>query len=466
MSAKGPRTLENALEGLATSRTAALIAQTSDIVLIIDPDGVVVDYADSGSETSGRFAESPQHRQWTDLVTVESRPKVAEMLEAAKSGGDFRWRQINLLGSYSTDIPVHFKAVGVDETGTIIAVGRDMSSLAAVQQRLVEAQITLARESARVRAAETRYQVLFRHSAEAVVTIDPETDTVMEANESATAILGKPGSGLVNSSLAAAFEDLDARLVRALVAKARLDANRDIEDVLREPGGGVLLVTARYVRVAPTSFVMLRIAAPEGDAPAPGSPRTAMFDRLFDAVPDGIVVTDDRGRVARANVSFQSMAQLASEDQARGHSLDRWFGRSGTDLGVFLSNVRKHGRLHNFATTVTGEMGAETNVEISSASLTGSDGNALAFVIRNVDQRLLPGAAGGAAPRSSDGLVELIGKLTLKQIVQQTTDEIERLCIQSALMLTGENRASAAKLLGLSRQGFYVKLKRYGFGDK
>ena len=39
---------------------------------------------------------------------------------------------------------------------------------------------------------------------------------------------------------------------------------------------------------------------------------------------------------------------------------------------------------------------------------------------------------------------------------------IERLCIESALDMTGNNRASAAAMLGLSRQSLYVKLHRYG----
>ena len=42
---------------------------------------------------------------------------------------------------------------------------------------------------------------------------------------------------------------------------------------------------------------------------------------------------------------------------------------------------------------------------------------------------------------------------------------IERLCIETALELTGNNRASAAELLGLSRQSLYVKLRRYGLAD-
>jgi hypothetical protein len=35
-------------------------------------------------------------------------------------------------------------------------------------------------------------------------------------------------------------------------------------------------------------------------------------------------------------------------------------------------------------------------------------------------------------------------------------DLIERLCIEAALRITHDNRASAAEMLGLSRQGFYA----------
>jgi DNA-binding NtrC family response regulator len=36
------------------------------------------------------------------------------------------------------------------------------------------------------------------------------------------------------------------------------------------------------------------------------------------------------------------------------------------------------------------------------------------------------------------------------------------MCIEAALQLTHDNRASAAEMLGLSRQSLYVKLRRFG----
>lgn len=52
-----------------------------------------------------------------------------------------------------------------------------------------------------------------------------------------------------------------------------------------------------------------------------------------------------------------------------------------------------------------------------------------------------------------------------KDIVGETTDLIEQLCIETALKMTSDNRASAAQMLGLSRQSLYVKLRRHGMGD-
>jgi DNA-binding NtrC family response regulator len=94
-------------------------------------------------------------------------------------------------------------------------------------------------------------------------------------------------------------------------------------------------------------------------------------------------------------------------------------------------------------------------------------------MIRYVDRRAQgqqqqsggDGRSAGELPRSVEQLTDLVGRVPLKEIVRETTDVVERLCIEAALELTGDNRASAAEMLGLSRQSLYVKLRRYGLGD-
>ena len=57
------------------------------------------------------------------------------------------------------------------------------------------------------------------------------------------------------------------------------------------------------------------------------------------------------------------------------------------------------------------------------------------------------------------------GGVPLEDIVRETADRIEEWCIEAALQLTGDNRASAAEMLGLSRQSLYIKLRRFDLVD-
>ena len=57
--------------------------------------------------------------------------------------------------------------------------------------------------------------------------------------------------------------------------------------------------------------------------------------------------------------------------------------------------------------------------------------------------------------------MDLVGASPLKDIVAATTDVIEKMCIETAVELTRNNRVAAAEMLGLSRQSLYVKLRKY-----
>jgi transcriptional regulator PpsR len=176
-----------------------------------------------------------------------------------------------------------------------------------------------------------------------------------------------------------------------------------------------------------------------------------------------MVVTDADGRILAVNRAFVDVAQVATEEQAQGESLERWLGRPGVDLGVLLANLRESGEVRLFATQLRGELGGSAEVEISATRLGVPDEPAFGFAIRR--RRAAEGRSPRALTRSVEQLTELVGRVSLKELVRETTDVIERLCIEAALELTRDNRASAAEMLGLSRQSLYVKLRRYGLGD-
>lgn len=226
------------------------------------------------------------------------------------------------------------------------------------------------------------------------------------------------------------------------------------------------MASASLVRHENSSLFLIRLTPVSAAAPA-SRPAAALMAQVIDSAPDAFVVTDPEGRILAANSAFVELAQLASEEQARGESIDRWLGRPGVDLNVMISNLRQYGVLKLFATTLRDDAGATTDVEISAVSLPRAQQPCLGFTIRNVGRRLSadPQQSARALPRSVEQLTELVGRVPLKDLVREATDRIEQLCIEAALELTRNNRASAAEMLGLSRQSLYVKLRRFGLGD-
>jgi transcriptional regulator PpsR len=205
--------------------------------------------------------------------------------------------------------------------------------------------------------------------------------------------------------------------------------------------------------------VLLRL---ESEATAKASPDHATLLEAIRQMSDGIVITDAKGVICSANPAFVEMIQVAHGGQLIGEPLGRWLGRSNTDLTVLINSLAQGGTIRLFSTRLVGASGIAVPVEISGVAVATDDDPYLAFVIRDTGRRLGEERETTAVARSSSDLAALVGRMPLKDIVGETVDLIERLCIEAALKITRNNRASAADMLGLSRQSLYVKLRRYG----
>jgi transcriptional regulator PpsR len=138
------------------------------------------------------------------------------------------------------------------------------------------------------------------------------------------------------------------------------------------------------------------------------------------------------------------------------------------DINLLLGNLRKNGRISCLKSQMRGEHGITEDVEISATSITGHDSGELGFgfFIRSAARRLSPPIGDLGESRSVEQLTELVGSVPLKELVRESADLIERLSIETALRMTGNNRAAAAEMLGLSRQSLYVKLRRHQIDDE
>ena len=453
---------------LDAEMAATLIAAMSDITLVVDTEGVIRDLAFGSDDWSVEWYGKWLGLPWVDTVTGETRQKIEALLEEATTTAPSRWRQVNHPSSWGDDVPVIYCTMRLRPEGPIIACGRDLRSSAALQQRLVEAQQSMERHYSRLRNLETRYRLLFQMSAEAVLIVDAVSRKVIEANPAAGPLFGEAARRVVGRVFPDGFDADSTTALQSLLASVRATGRAEevrakLADSRRE-----LVVSASLFRQENTALFLLRLVPGEMVAAANGTQqgRTRLAE-LVETSPDAIVMADPQGRVTSANPAFLDLVQLATDEQVKGESLERWLGRPGVDFNVLMANLRQHGSVRRFSTLMRGEYGATADVELSATAILNGKEPAFGFTIRNVGDRMATESHVGVRelPRSVEQLTELVGRVPLKDLVRETTDVIERLCIEAALELTGDNRASAAELLGLSRQSLYVKLRRYGLGD-
>lgn len=446
-----------------------VIAAASDMALLIDREGKIRELRLTSTQLPLEGTDHWIGKAWTSLVTTESRQKINEMIAEAGSAGDVRWRHINFPSSHSADVPMLFSALSIGEN-SIVAFGRDLRNMASLQQRLVEAHQAMERDYLRMRHMETRYRLLFELAAEAVLIVDTANQKILEANPAASKILGHPVKRLIGKTLSESVSDQHRSVIDDLLMSVRSSGDPHSRTIAGHAAGhsagGEIVVSASLFRQESGALFLVRLTpAVAADDTAPGGKRSIMIDALENS-PDGFVVTDTSGRILTCNYAFAEMAHLAKAEQLIGRNLGDWLGRSEVDLSVLTANIQQRGAVRLFGTMLRTSDGAQVEVEISGVAVRSGPASCLGFAIRDVGQRL-----GGERPtlqqlpRSSDQLVELVGRVPLQEIVSETADLIEKLCIEAALRLTRDNRASAAEMLGLSRQSLYVKLRRYGIGE-
>jgi transcriptional regulator PpsR len=461
------RQTEKILRGLDPLAAADVVCAATDFSVLMNSQGIIEELRLPNDQIP--FSDSDQWigKHWADVVTSESRVKVNELIGEASGQTLGRWRHINFPSTQSADVPMLCSAIQVGSKGHVLAYGRDLRSMASLQQRLIEAHQAMERDYLRMRHMETRYRLLFELAAEAVLIVDTSTQKVQEANPAAGRILGIAVKKIIGKPVVDCFAESHRPAIEDMLGGVRSFGEADSRTIPGLSEEGDITLSASLFRQEGGALFLIRLTpAVLQDASQSVSPKKSIAIDVLEHSPDGFVVTDLEGKVISCNQAFVEMAQLTKAEQIVGRNLSDWLGRADVDLNVLIANIQQRGAVRLFATVLHGNSGTDQQVEISGVSVKTSHAPVLGFSIREVGQRLgRDGPRLQELPRSADQLVELVGRVPLQEIVSETADLIEKLCIEAALRLTRDNRASAAEMLGLSRQSLYVKLRRYGIGE-
>jgi transcriptional regulator PpsR len=452
------------IEKFDADTLARLIGIASDIALIMDNQGVVQDVSVRKSELAVLGCQNWVGKAWADLVTSESRIKVEDMLANNAPEGDIRWRHVNHATPQGVDVPIQYAVLRLEMDGRILALGRDLEAVAVLQRRLVETQQSMERDYFRLRHIEARYRTLFNTTSEPLLVLDGSTYRVTEVNVSAQAMVKDSSKRLVGRDIADCFEPGWKEEVMSLLRRAYATGRIEMCRARFLGANADCTVSATVFRQETGAQFLVRLLQHEASSGPSGSRQNYWITEAMEHAPVGIVLTDRSGQLKSANTEFLAMMGATSVSHVQGVPMENWLVRGGVDWGVLSTNLRQQALVKDFATELRMLSGTELAVEISALSLTHLDELQYAFFIKDVARRRAqetPSASAGMAGSVAE-LSRLVGRMPLKDIVGETVDMIEKMCIQSALTLTHNNRASASEMLGLSRQSLYVKLRRYG----
>ncbi len=444
------------------SSVETLLGSLSDVGFVLNESMSV----QSMSVGSGVLRNLPRDdmigRPWLDLVRDSDKTIASEALQTALETPEQALRAdlALLMGSDTDPVPATCWLCASNDGASIRVACVDLRGETNLRQQLVNAQRTLEQDYWSNRRLEARYRRMLEMVAEGFLVVDDLSGRVLEANSVAANLLELEEGALVGRVFPVGLDDEGGRALIELQREAR-STTGVVKGQVTTASGDPLSIGITCLRQGNETRLLIRLAAL-----AESQTDQGLGGDSFETSPDGILVTDHHGTVIAANAAYLDMACIQDAQQATGRRADRWLGRSIVDLDVLLSNIRPDRPLQLFSSVLRTELGTRLDIELSAVQTERSGRPLILMFIRDVSRRIdAEESTEVHLPRSIEQITGRVGRVPLKQLVRESTDVIEALCIEAALKLTQDNRAAAAELLGLSRQSLYTKLRRFDIGD-
>ncbi|WP_187428119.1 hypothetical protein ROLI_002450 [Roseobacter fucihabitans] len=448
----------------------SIIGAASDIALVISAEGYILSVVLNAQSESFGNLKHWEGRPVVDFLTRECVPKF-EAAHAAYMAGEVPRKSLELNHSDNAvwQYPVRYTFHRFGHENAALLLGRDLRPIAETQQQLVQAQIALEQGYEARREFDARFRMLLAHCQEAVVFVPVQSGKIDDANEAAAALLGLKLDALKGSSFAQQFSDHSNIGLMDSLMNATLSEDGGQVTLRSSRGSGNLIVRPVVFRAGGQRVLLCRISRDNEVSNAPDAAATQALD-LFRSGSDSMLFMSDKGMITSVNESFLDLVGAVHQSDVVGRSLSDFLVRGQIDLSVLTDQPERSRRMRVYSTKLINDLGARLTVEISATHLDAADTSVIGCVIRDVSRveaaRPQSETQNQMTPESARNVMDLVGSASLKDIVAETTDVVEKMCIQTAVELTNNNRVAAAEMLGLSRQSLYVKLRKFSLLNK
>jgi transcriptional regulator PpsR len=445
-----PEDRANQLSELAPELASTVVRVAGDIALVIGDDGVIRSVAESGAQlrAGGEWIGKP----WSETVGDAARQKVELLLQEAQRHGVSQRRELTHPTGTGSEIPVSWAAVRLGDRGPVLAVGRDLRAVSAIQQRFLDAQQELEREYWQRRQADARYRQLFQVANDAVVVIDAEHFDVIEANPAAMRLLG-----LGSERLHSCFEPAGLPVLDELLNTARA-SGRAAEVRLRVSSSGLPVdLSATPFRADGRLCLLLRARRTDTSRADPQVARDFIVQ-----TPDAVVVTDSAGRVLWANPAFVELCQMASDSRLRGVQLAEALGGDLLQWSTLLARVRTRGIVGQATVSLRPAGSPALLASVSAALLAEGDQEHIGITVRLDAATSAPVGSTEELRQDMGQLASHLGQLSLDELLGEASRMAELHFVQAAVRSAGGRIEAAAEMLRVNPRQLAARMQALG----
>lgn len=437
---------------------SAVLEQATDVTLVLTDGGMIKavtvnPYSSIGNEPGEWIGQGIN-----SVVTRESQDKLETLLrDLPKSrralSAPIPPVELNHIFDDGRELPIRYTMAYLEADRAILMMGRDLTAISTAQQTLIKTQAALENDTREQRERNAFFSMLKTITTDPVLFVSQSSGRIADMTNAASKIFGEPNENMIGKKLATFVPSLNDAAKEAAVLSAAAEAG-GFHGVTLSTGVNTNLATSVY-RTARDTIVLCRLDASDQTQ--------SDWHSLAISVPDALAIVESNGTIVAANSAFVALADQSSLDALIGKPITEQFDRGQVDWNVVKSSIDDMGLVRHYQTEFKTHYGAKIPISIAATQISEMGEKRYGLAIRELSSDV---SSDSNAIQDPDSVAELVGKTSLKEIVSQTTEIIEKICIETAIKMTKNNRFAAAEMLNLSRQSLYVKLRKYGLIDK
>jgi transcriptional regulator PpsR len=441
-----------------------IISEFGDINIILDTRGKILQIKTPAGSILKNL-NSWINKNIYDFLTIESKEKLNFHLTSLSdlSQSSTKWFELNHISENTGEFPVKYKGFKAANKKNVILIGNDLSPVAEIQKKFVNSQLALEREYSRYRSFETKYKALIEFSEEPLFLLDGVTGKILNLNDSAAKIINEKRDKLVGTSLSKFFNFKNKSEFIELLKSDEIVKNYNSSKNIKSKAN--FNFQSSIFRAENEICIIVRLQK-ENEVKVKENELNNILNKFYDNTRYGIVFTDSIGTIKYVNDSFISLCKIENQQLLIERPFSDFLARGIIDMKVLIEATLENGSTMPFKTQLISNYDIKTEIEITSTKTSINFVDYICFLISHRPNESEPETENNinenvVSEKATKKIMKLVGSAPLKDLVADTSDIVEKICIETALKMTKNNRVATAEMLNLSRQSLYVKLRKY-----